>query len=138
MAGSYIVNVPKLRGRENYDEWAFAAENFLILEGVDINKRDTGDGGANNSEMMQAVIKETKESSQSDSVDELRDSECSDSDLSASTVKSNDNDSTYIEEEPNTNSSSSDESFDSVPAKELKNLQIIKPDKEKRERKKPA
>ncbi|KAL4709853.1 hypothetical protein ACJJTC_000340 [Scirpophaga incertulas] len=88
--------------------------------------------------MMQAVIKETKESSQSDSVDELRDSECSDSDLSASTVKSNDNDSTYIEEEPNTNSSSSDESFDSVPAKELKNLQIIKPDKEKRERKKPA
>ncbi|KAL4702742.1 hypothetical protein ACJJTC_013637 [Scirpophaga incertulas] len=92
----------------------------------------------NNSEMMLAVIKESKESSQSDSVDELRDSECSDLDLSASTVKSNDNDSTYIEEEPNTNSSSSDESFDSVPAKELKNLQIIKPDKEKRERKKPA
>ncbi|KAG7307913.1 hypothetical protein JYU34_006528 [Plutella xylostella] len=39
MAGSYIVNVPKLKGRENYDEWAFAAENFLILEGVDINKK---------------------------------------------------------------------------------------------------
>lgn len=39
MAGSYIVNVPKLKGRENYDEWSFAAENFLILEGVDINKK---------------------------------------------------------------------------------------------------
>ncbi|CAH2035928.1 unnamed protein product, partial [Iphiclides podalirius] len=37
MAASYIINVPKLKGRENYDEWAFAAENFLILEGVDIN-----------------------------------------------------------------------------------------------------
>ncbi|GBP71696.1 hypothetical protein EVAR_8302_1 [Eumeta japonica] len=26
--------MPKLRGRENYDEWVFAAENFLILEGM--------------------------------------------------------------------------------------------------------
>ncbi|GBP51859.1 Retrovirus-related Pol polyprotein from transposon TNT 1-94 [Eumeta japonica] len=26
--------VPKLKGRENYSEWAFAAENFLILEGM--------------------------------------------------------------------------------------------------------
>lgn len=34
MATNYIVNVPKLRGRENYDEWVFAAENFLILEGM--------------------------------------------------------------------------------------------------------
>lgn len=40
MAGSYIVNVPKLKGRENYDEWAFAVENFMILEGVDIKKED--------------------------------------------------------------------------------------------------
>ncbi|GBP59808.1 hypothetical protein EVAR_30077_1 [Eumeta japonica] len=47
MAGSYTVNVPKLEGRENY-ECAFAAENFLILEGVDINKQDTGDGEAVN------------------------------------------------------------------------------------------
>lgn len=39
MAGSYIVNVPKLKGRENYDEWAFAAENFLLLEGVDLSKK---------------------------------------------------------------------------------------------------
>lgn len=34
MAANYVVNVPKLRGRENYDEWVFAAENFLILEGM--------------------------------------------------------------------------------------------------------
>lgn len=34
MAANYIINVPKLRGRENYDEWVFAAENFLILEGM--------------------------------------------------------------------------------------------------------
>lgn len=34
MAGNFIVNVPKLKGRENYDDWAFAVENFLILEGL--------------------------------------------------------------------------------------------------------
>lgn len=34
MAANYIVNVPKLKGRENYSEWVFAAENFLILEGM--------------------------------------------------------------------------------------------------------
>lgn len=32
MAANYLVNVPKLKGRENYNEWIFAAENFLILE----------------------------------------------------------------------------------------------------------
>lgn len=32
MASNYLVNVPKLKGRENYNEWIFAAENFLILE----------------------------------------------------------------------------------------------------------
>lgn len=31
---NYIVSVPKLKGRENYSEWAFAAENFLVLEGM--------------------------------------------------------------------------------------------------------
>ncbi|GBP61402.1 hypothetical protein EVAR_37933_1 [Eumeta japonica] len=36
-SGSYIVNVPKLKGRENYDDWAFAARNFLVLEGIDID-----------------------------------------------------------------------------------------------------
>lgn len=41
MAGSYIVNVPKLKGRENYDEWAFAAEHFLMLDGIDINKLES-------------------------------------------------------------------------------------------------
>lgn len=34
MANSYIASVPKLRGRENYNEWAFAAENFLVLDGL--------------------------------------------------------------------------------------------------------
>lgn len=46
MAGSYIVNVPKLKGRENYDEWAFAAENFLLLDGVDINEESKEDDAA--------------------------------------------------------------------------------------------
>lgn len=36
MSGNYAVNVPKLKGRENYDDWAFAVENFMILEGVDV------------------------------------------------------------------------------------------------------
>ena len=34
MATNYLVNVPKLKGRENYSDWAFAAENLLILEGL--------------------------------------------------------------------------------------------------------
>lgn len=34
MYANYSVNVPKLRGRENYDEWAFAAENYMVIEGV--------------------------------------------------------------------------------------------------------
>lgn len=29
-----MASVPKLRGRENYSEWVFAAENFLVLEGM--------------------------------------------------------------------------------------------------------
>ncbi|GBP16424.1 hypothetical protein EVAR_10004_1 [Eumeta japonica] len=31
---NYLVNIPKLKGRENYDDWCFAAENVLILEGM--------------------------------------------------------------------------------------------------------
>nr|XP_032528131.1 uncharacterized protein LOC116778294 [Danaus plexippus plexippus] len=27
-------NVPKLKGRENYDDWCFAAQNVLVLEGM--------------------------------------------------------------------------------------------------------
>ncbi|KAG6454155.1 hypothetical protein O3G_MSEX008511 [Manduca sexta] len=34
MTTNYLVNVPKLTGRDNYSEWCFAAENFLILEGM--------------------------------------------------------------------------------------------------------
>lgn len=34
MSTSYIANVPKLRGRENYDDWSFAASNLLVLEGM--------------------------------------------------------------------------------------------------------
>ncbi|CAH2104034.1 unnamed protein product [Euphydryas editha] len=37
MSASYSINVPKLRGRENYDDWAFAVENYMILEGVGLN-----------------------------------------------------------------------------------------------------
>lgn len=34
MATNYLLNVPKLKGRENYGDWAFAIENVLILEGL--------------------------------------------------------------------------------------------------------
>ncbi|GBP67397.1 Copia protein [Eumeta japonica] len=34
MSANYLINVPKLTGRDNYGEWCFAAENFLILEGM--------------------------------------------------------------------------------------------------------
>lgn len=32
MATNYIASVPM--GRENYEDWAFAVENFLILDGI--------------------------------------------------------------------------------------------------------
>ena len=31
MAATYISNVPTLKGRENFDDWAFAAEQYMIL-----------------------------------------------------------------------------------------------------------
>lgn len=34
MAVNYINSVPKLVGRENFDEWCFAVENVFVLEGL--------------------------------------------------------------------------------------------------------
>lgn len=34
MASNYFVSIPKLKGRENYSEWCFAAVNFFVLEGM--------------------------------------------------------------------------------------------------------
>lgn len=34
MSTNYLASVPKLKGRENYDEWTFAVENVLVLEGT--------------------------------------------------------------------------------------------------------
>lgn len=34
MAVNYLTSVPRLLGRENYDEWAFAVENVFALEGL--------------------------------------------------------------------------------------------------------
>lgn len=34
MAANYLSSVPKLLGRENYGDWSFAVENFLVLEGL--------------------------------------------------------------------------------------------------------
>lgn len=31
---SYLASVPKLKGRENYEEWAFSVTHFLNLEGL--------------------------------------------------------------------------------------------------------
>lgn len=35
MTSSFISSVPKLKGRENYDDWAFAVQNLLVLEDTD-------------------------------------------------------------------------------------------------------
>ena len=35
-----MANVPKLKEREDCDDWAFAAENFLILDGMQKCKID--------------------------------------------------------------------------------------------------
>ncbi|CAF4953454.1 unnamed protein product [Pieris macdunnoughi] len=34
MSTNLIASIAKLRGRENYEDWAFAVENYLVLEGV--------------------------------------------------------------------------------------------------------
>ncbi|KAG5896252.1 hypothetical protein JTB14_011370 [Gonioctena quinquepunctata] len=34
MTSNLIASVPKLKVRENYDDWAFAVENYLILDGL--------------------------------------------------------------------------------------------------------
>lgn len=34
MSTNYLVNVLKLKGLDNYDDWCFAAENVLVLEGI--------------------------------------------------------------------------------------------------------
>lgn len=31
---NYIANIPKLKGRENYEEWCFAVKNLLVLESM--------------------------------------------------------------------------------------------------------
>lgn len=35
MAGNITTNFGNLKGCENYEEWAFAAENYITLEGMD-------------------------------------------------------------------------------------------------------
>lgn len=34
MAVNYLTSVPKLVGRENYEDWSFAVENVFVLEGL--------------------------------------------------------------------------------------------------------
>ncbi|XP_045451006.1 uncharacterized protein LOC123659887 [Melitaea cinxia] len=34
MAMNYIANIPKLKGRENYEDWCFAVQNVLVLENM--------------------------------------------------------------------------------------------------------
>lgn len=36
-SGSYLINGPKLKAGESFEDWAFAAINFLILESIDID-----------------------------------------------------------------------------------------------------
>ncbi|CAH2107522.1 unnamed protein product [Euphydryas editha] len=38
MSSSYIINVPKLKGRENYDDWAFAAVEIPELPSKRLRK----------------------------------------------------------------------------------------------------
>lgn len=41
MTSNFLANVPKLKGRSNYNQWEFAMENFLILDGL--NKAINGE-----------------------------------------------------------------------------------------------
>lgn len=42
MSSSYISSIPKLKGRENFDDWAFAVENLLVLEGANKYLKEEG------------------------------------------------------------------------------------------------
>lgn len=54
MATNIISSIPKLKGRENYEDWAFAVENFLILEGMqDCIKKD---GDVNDAKAKAKII----------------------------------------------------------------------------------
>lgn len=48
--------MPKLKGRENYAEWCFAAENLLVLEGMDNYIRPTVDFGIKPTEDTKAKL----------------------------------------------------------------------------------
>lgn len=58
MAANYMVNVPKLKGRENYGEWAFAVENFMILEGLwkCVSTETVADGDENDAKAKAKII----------------------------------------------------------------------------------
>lgn len=57
-SNSFLANVPKLKGRENYHEWAFAAENMLVLEGMlSCIKKEEGAGPAAAAEDAKAKAK---------------------------------------------------------------------------------
>lgn len=49
-----IASISKLKGRENYEEWAFAVENYLILEGME--KCIMQDGDANDAKAKAKII----------------------------------------------------------------------------------
>lgn len=35
MSSNFVINVPKLKSKNNYVKWAFAAKNLLMLKGMD-------------------------------------------------------------------------------------------------------
>lgn len=55
---SFLANVPKLKGRENYHEWAFAAENLLILEGTEsfIKQESTKEAAADDAKARAKLV----------------------------------------------------------------------------------
>ncbi|KOB52160.1 Retrovirus-related Pol polyprotein from transposon TNT 1-94, partial [Operophtera brumata] len=42
MSSNYLASIPKLKRRENFDDWAFAVENLLILEGAEKYLKEEG------------------------------------------------------------------------------------------------
>lgn len=56
MASNYLTTIPKLQGRENYQEWSFAMENFLLLEGLNTCIKEDTTANATVSEKAKARI----------------------------------------------------------------------------------
>ncbi|XP_072384437.1 uncharacterized protein [Diabrotica undecimpunctata] len=55
-ATNYLASVPKLMGRENYDDWSFAIENVFVLDGLSKCLEENGETNADTQNKARAKL----------------------------------------------------------------------------------